>query len=444
MKLKLHCRRDYKLLILFLVFSLGIIKKDYGQQTKQVTGIVHSIQNGALPQVTVRNVTSGQTVTTDKKGAFSINANQGDSVSFSYVGYATQTVAVADQSSLDITLDTKEGDLNDVVVIGYGKQKVKDVTSSISTVNVGDATKRPVVNIMQELAGKASGVQVQQFNGAPGQDFQVLIRGFTSLSGNATPVYVVDGIVGYNIATLDVNNIASITILKDASATGIYGVAGSTNGVVQITTKKGVAGTPRIDADFSQSFQSVTKKLDVLNSTQLHDLQIDEYVNAGQASDTSGIRLPDNWQNINNNWQDLLFRTAPITKASVRVSGGGQSGNYALSVGYLNQQGILPTIGSKKYFLGITAEQSLNKWLTIGGRADYARQTTNNMPGGTQGTTGHGGGGSGSVTGAAVAFSPYAAEKDPITGFYAVDNSNGQAIPNPLAQLYGTSGCYNL
>src|SRR6185312_16408849 len=202
--------------------------------------------------------------------------------------------------------------------------------------------QRPVVNVMQELAGKAAGVQVQQSNGAPGQDFQVLIRGFNSLSGNATPVYVVDGIVGYNIATLDVNNIASITILKDASATGIYGVAGSANGVVQITTKKGVAGQARIDGDFSQSIQSVTKKLDVLNGVQLHQLQIDEFTNAGRASDTAGIRLPANWQNINNNWQNMLFRTAPITRASIRVSGGdSKGGNYALNLGYLNQQGIM-------------------------------------------------------------------------------------------------------
>ena len=118
---------------------------------------------------------------------------------------------------------------------------------------------------------------------------------------------------------------------------------------------------------------------------QLHDpgFKIDEYVNANQASDTSGIRLPSNWQNINHNWQDALFRTAPITKTSVRISGGGQGGNYALSLGYLNQDGIMPTIGSKKYYVGLTAEQSLNKWLTIGGRADYVRQITNNMPGGT-------------------------------------------------------------
>jgi TonB-dependent SusC/RagA subfamily outer membrane receptor len=249
----------------------------------------------------------------------------------------------------------------------------------------------------------------------------------------------VDGIVGYNIATLDVNNIASITILKDASATGIYGVAGSTNGVVEITTKKGVSGAPKIDADFAQGIQSVTKILPVLNGVQLHQLQVDEYTNAGEASDTSGIRLPANWQNVNNNWQKLLFRTAPLTKASVRISGGGQGGNYALSVGYLNQEGIMPTIFSKKYFIGLTAEQSLNKWFTIGGRADYVRQIVGNMPAGTQGTTGHGGGGSGAVTGAAVAYSPYEPEKDPTTGFFAVDNSNGQAIPNPLGQLYGTS-----
>ena len=429
-----------KKLFFFIFLLLSASNFLFAQEKLTVSGKVASDSSAPLSSVSVsiKGETGG--TTTDGNGAFTIRVNKGATLVFSIVGYESREIKIDKETTeLSITLSSRSTGLNDVVVIGYGTQKAKDVTSSISTVNMSDTRQRPVVNIMQALAGKAAGVQVQQFNGAPGQDFQVLVRGFTSLSGNANPVYVVDGIVGYNIATLDVNNIASISILKDASATGIYGVAGSANGVVQITTKKGLSGAPRIDADFSQSYQSVTKKLPVLSGVQLHELQIEEFTNAGHASDTAGIRLPDNWQNINNNWQKLLFRTAPITRASVRVSGGGQGGNYALSVGYLNQQGILPTIGSKKYFVGITTEQNLNKWLTIGGRADYVRQITHNMPGGTQGTTGHGGGGSGSVTGAAIAFSPYAAMKDPTTGFYAVDNSNGQAIPNPLAQLYGTS-----
>ena len=426
------------LFIFFLLLSASNFS--FAQEKTTVTGTVESDNNTPLSSVSVTIKGQAGGTTTASDGTFTIKVNKGETLIFSIVGYEERQIKIENGTTgLSVKLTSKSTGLNDVVVIGYGTQKVKDVTSSISTVNLSDERERPVVNIMQELAGKAAGVQVQQFNGAPGQDFQVLIRGFTSLSGNSTPVYVVDGIVGYNIATLDVNNIASITILKDASATGIYGVAGSANGVVEITTKKGTSGAAKIEGDFSQSVQSVTKKLSVLNGVQLHQLQIDEYVNAGEASDTSGIRLPANWQNINNNWQNLLFRTAPITKASVRVSGGGQGGNYALSVGYLNQEGIMPTIGSKKYFVGLTAEQNLNKWLTIGGRADYARQITNNMPSGTQGTTGHGGGGSGAVTGAAVAYSPYEPEKDPTTGFYAVDNSNGQAIPNPLGQLYGTT-----
>ena len=428
-----------KLLFFYLLF-LSASHFSFSQEKISVSGTVASDSSMPLSNVSINIKGQAGGITSGSDGAFSIQVNKGATLVFSMVGYEERQIKIEKETiGLSVHLTTKISSLNDVVVIGYGTQKAKDVTSSISTVNISDTRGRPVVNIMQELAGKAAGVQVQQFNGAPGQDFQVLVRGFTSLSGNANPVYVVDGIVGYNIATLDVNNIASISILKDASATGIYGVAGSANGVVQITTKKGLSGAPKIDVDFSQSYQSVTKKLPVLSGVQLHDLQIDEFVNAGRASDTAGIRLPSDWQNLNTNWQNLLFRTAPITKASVRVSGGGQGGNYALSVGYLNQQGILPTIGSKKYFVGLTAEQNLSKWLTIGGRADYVRQITNNMPGGTQGTTGHGGGGSGSVTGAAIAFSPYAALKDPTTGFYAVDNSNGQAIPNPLAQLYGTS-----
>jgi TonB-dependent starch-binding outer membrane protein SusC len=426
---------------LFLAFLLlSASKFSFAQEKITVSGTVASDSSKPLSSVSIsiKGQSGGTTSGTD--GTFTITVNKGATLIFSIVGYEERQIKIDKETTgLSVNLTSKSTALNDVVVIGYGTQRIKDVTSSISAVNLSDERERPIVNIMQELAGKAAGVQVQQFNGAPGQDFQVLIRGFTSLSGNATPVYVVDGIVGYNIATLDVNNIASITILKDASATGIYGVAGSTNGVVEITTKKGVAGTPRIDADFAQGIQSVTKILPVLNGVQLHQLQVDEYTNAGEASDTSGIRLPNNWQNINNNWQKLLFRTAPLTRASVRISGGSSSGNYALSVGYLNQNGIMPTIFSQKLFIGLTAEQSLNKWFTIGGRADYVRQTVGNMPAGTQGTTGHGGGGYGAVTGAAVAYSPYEPEKDPTTGYFAVDNSNGQAIPNPLGQLYGTS-----
>jgi TonB-dependent starch-binding outer membrane protein SusC len=426
------------LFLFFLLFSASNLL--FAQEKVNVSGTILSDSSMPLSSVSVSIKGQSGGTTSGSDGTFSIKVNKGATLIFSIIGYEEKQIKIDnDTAALSVKLTSKSTGLNDVVVIGYGTQKIKDVTSAISAVNLSDERERPIVNIMQELAGKAAGVQVQQFNGAPGQDFQVLIRGFTSLSGNATPVYVVDGIVGYNIATLDVNNIASITILKDASATGIYGVAGSTNGVVQITTKKGVSGAPKIDADFSQGYQTVTRKLPVLNGVQLHQLQIDEYVNANQASDTSGIRLPANWQNINHNWQDALFRTAPITKTSVRISGGGQGGNYALSLGYLNQDGIMPTIGSKKYYVGLTAEQSLNKWLTIGGRADYARQITHNMPGGTQGTTGHGGGGSGAVTGAAVAYSPYEPEKDPTTGYFAVDNSNGQAIPNPLGQLYGTT-----
>jgi TonB-dependent starch-binding outer membrane protein SusC len=424
----------------FFLLFLSASHFSFAQDKITVSGKVASDSSQPLSSVSISIKGQAGGTTSAADGTFTIKVNKGQTLVFSIVGYEERAIKVDQETTgLSVKLTSKSTGLNDVVVIGYGTQKAKDVTSSISAVNLSDERERPIVNIMQELAGKAAGVQVQQFNGAPGQDFQVLIRGFTSLSGNATPVYVVDGIVGYNIATLDVNNIASITILKDASATGIFGVAGSTNGVVEITTKKGVSGAPKIDADFAQGIQSVTKKLPVLSGVQLHQLQVDEYTNAGEASDTSGIRLPANWQNVNNNWQKLLFRTAPLTKASVRISGGGQGGNYAVSLGYLNQEGIMPTIGSKKYFAGVTAEQTLNKWLTIGGRADYVRQIVGNMPGGTQGTTGHGGGGSGAVTGAAVAYSPYEPEKDPATGFYAVDNSNGQAIPNPLGQLYGTS-----
>jgi len=246
--------------ILFLILSfLCASHLSFAQGKITVSGTVASdSSNAPLSNVSIKIKGKAGGTTSDANGVFTIKVDKGSTLVFSIVGYEDKEVRIESEATgLSIRLTAKISNLSDVVVIGYGTQKLKDVTSSISTVSLSDERQRPVVNIMQELAGKAAGVQVQQFNGAPGQDFQVLVRGFTSLSGNANPVYVVDGIVGYNIASLDVNNIASITILKDASATGIYGVAGSANGVVQITTKKGVSGAPRIDVDFSNSYQTV-------------------------------------------------------------------------------------------------------------------------------------------------------------------------------------------
>ena len=282
---------------------------------------------------------------TDENGQFMINVPEHSTLHFSFVGYEGKDVAIDGRTEINVTLLLSTTSLNDILFIGYGSQRRKDITSAISTISVSDISVRPMVSAAEAIAGKTPGIQILQPSGKPGSDFTVFVRGIASLTGNTQPIYVIDGVVSYDTHSLDPNTIQSISILKDASAAGIYGAAGSTNGVVLITTKRGVKGKSKIDVSTYTGSQEITKKIKLLNSHQLAALLTEEQVNSGNTT----FSIPDSLVTANdNNWQNLVYRKAPMTGVNTSFSGGGDKGTYYFGVGYVDQNGIAVTSNYKR------------------------------------------------------------------------------------------------
>jgi TonB-linked SusC/RagA family outer membrane protein len=386
---------------------------------------------GGKPLVGVSVTVNGSNkgVVTDEGGSFAITVPEKTVLRFSYVGYEPVDITVSVQKELSIILIQSAAALNDMIVIGYGTQRKKDITSAVSTVNVSDVKERPMVNVAEALAGKSPGTQVQQPSGKPGADLTVFVRGIASLTGNTQPLYVIDGVVSYDTHSIDPNTIESISILKDASAAGIYGAAGSTNGVVLITTKKGAKGKPRVELNMYTGTQEITKKLALLNSGQLATLLVEEERNAGNTSFT----VPDSLITANNNnWQDLVYRKAPMTGINAGFSGGSDKGSYYFGVGYVDQDGIALTSGYKRYSATLNLEQQMNGWLSIGTHISYNRTGYYDVPDNQRAKYG------GFVLGALTtpSFSSiYNTNGDGTYGYSAFS----QGLPNPLGDIYGTN-----
>jgi TonB-linked SusC/RagA family outer membrane protein len=355
-------------LTLFLVILLNCCGFAFAQ-SNAVSGIVKDDQGLALPGVTITVKGTTTAVVTDVTGKYKINVPGSGTLVFSFIGYETQEQPVNSRAEINISLVLSNKQLNEVVIVGYGSQKKKDITSAITTVSVKDVSSRPIVNTSEVLAGKAAGVQVFNASGAPGGgNFSVRIRGASSPNGTE-PLYVVDGVIVNNTQSIDPNNIESISVLKDASAAGIYGSLGATNGVVLITTKKGVKGQTKVEINMYSGKQQIIKKLAMLNADQYKDLISDEYTNAGQTVPA----YPGNFT-ANNNWQDLTYRTANQSGLNVGLSGGTDKGTFYLGLGAVNQDGIIYGTNFKRYSVNLSLEQKMKTWLTIGTNVAYNRQ----------------------------------------------------------------------
>jgi TonB-dependent starch-binding outer membrane protein SusC len=401
-----------------------VISRDAGERNNvQVQGTVTDANNEPVSGVSVREKGTTNGTTTNATGHFALTVADNATLEFSSVGYQTQEIAVSGQTTINVKLVQSTVNLNEVVVVGYGTQQRKDVTSAISSVSTKDISSRPIVNTSEVLAGKAAGVQVFQPSGKPGSDFSVRVRGIASVLGSSQPIYVVDGVVTYDTKSLDPNNIESINILKDASAAGIYGSAGATNGVVMITTKKGSKGKTRVEVNAYTGFQKIVKTLDMLNSQQYADLLIDEKRNAGDPNFTVDPAL----LTTNTDWQDEVYRTAPMTGVNVGFSGGSDKGTYYFSLGYLNQDGIVKHSNFVRYSVKLNLEQNMNKWLTIGTHINYNRTNSRDVPDNSRVNQG------GVVLGAL--------STPPVVKKYNADNTFGlnpfQAWENPLASIEG-------
>ncbi|MBP3538198.1 MAG: TonB-dependent receptor [Muribaculaceae bacterium] len=325
--------------------------------------------------VTVKGV-SGFGTTTDVDGNFSCKVKDGSTLVFSYVGYATKELKAAE--SMSVVLEEDNTNLEEVVVIGYGAVKRKDLTTAVSSIDEKALANRPIVSAAQAIQGKAAGVAVQQPTGAPGGGMTVRVRGTTSFNGSNEPLYVVDGVPVDNVNFLSPNDIENMQILKDASSAAIYGSRGA-NGVVLITTKQGKSSDARISLNIQGGFTNVAKKLDVLNTAQYKDLM----------DEIGLVKLPDGLTD-QTDWFDETYTTGNAQTYQLAVSQNSEKISYYLSGGYQRDRGILRSSFFQRYNFRANIEGKLRKWLTAKANIVYSDYTSNG--GGAMGTVGNRGG----------------------------------------------------
>lgn len=340
-------------LLICLPFSLA------QAQTVKVTGKVTDNLNE--PMIGVSIVEKGTTngCITDIDGNYTLNVNQGATIIFSYIGYVTQEKqAVA--GVMNIVLKEDSETLDEVVVVGYGVQKKSSVTGAISQVKAEDMQNRTISDASQALQGKTAGVQLITTSAAPGSSPTVRVRGYSS-NAASSPLYVVDGVRMSSIAGIDPNDIASMEVLKDAASAAIYG-AEAGNGVILISTKKGKAGQGKITYDFQLSTQSIARMPKLLNAEEYVD-----YMSESSAFDPNFIKA--NWDGkTSTDWLDIAFENSLMMKHNLAFAGGGEQGNYYLSLTYLDNDGIVKGKDDvyQRMTATINAEYNIKPWLKVG------------------------------------------------------------------------------
>lgn len=346
----------------FQVFDDGLVvivsdKNKESLKQASVKGKVTDVSGVPLAGVALQIKGSTSRSTTNVNGDFEINAAPNAVLVFSYLGFINKEVAVGNNLILNVTLEEDRKELNQVVVVGYGAQKKRDLLSSVSSISGTEIENIPVSTPQSLIQGRASGVQVVQNSGAPGSAVTVRIRGTTSINAGNDPLYIVDGVpvesgslTGYNgrggtppsaLSAINADDIESMEVLKDAGALAIYG-SRAANGVVLITTKRGKKGATQYSLNYYTGLQQDNKnrRIKVLNSTQSLELIQEQRANAG--IDLYGFILPDTLGNLaNTDWQDAIFRTAPISNYELAVRGGENKLRFALSGGYFDQQGVI-------------------------------------------------------------------------------------------------------
>ena len=377
------------LLAMFLFCALGV----KAQNGSQVTGKVIDAM-GELPGVSivVKGTTNG--TTTDLEGNFTLsNVQSSDILQFSFIGYKTQEIKVGNQKTFNITMSEDAQALQEVVVVavGYGDVKKGDLTGAIGSANMKDLVKTPVSNISESLGGRIAGVQVSSGDGGLGDNYSITIRGAGSLTGSTAPLYVIDGFPQETsgLGNLSPNDIESIDILKDASATAIYGARGA-NGVVIVTTKKGKEGKPTLTYTGSMTVGSVKNTPAVMNGYEFVQLQQEIM---GDGEEFAKAYLTDLYPTLEDyrhaqsfDWQDYIYRTAVTHSHHVGLTGGNEDLKYNASLSYNDQQGVIINSGLKKYQGRFSMTQNITKKLKVDMSANYS-STVQDGPTPSTGTT---------------------------------------------------------
>ncbi len=332
------------------------------QQLKTVSGKITDSSGLPLPGVTIVVKGTTQGTVSDAVGNYSLTNTPEDAILvFSFVGMKKQEIAVAGKSVINVTMAEDAIGLEEVMAIGYGTMKKSDLTGSVSSVKNEIITALPSTAVTSALQGRVAGVQIQQNTGSPGSSLQVRIRGTNSIRGSNEPLWIIDGFPG-DQNMLNTSDIESIEVLKDASATAIYGSRGA-NGVVIVTTKRGKAGATRIEYTGSYSVQTLRKKLDLMNATEYA-----QFWNMQQVNDWG----TEYWsqQEVNNlgegtDWQDLVFQSAPIHDHSLSVRGGNEKTQFSIGGSYFDQKGIVKNSEYSKITLRASLNHEISKKFSI-------------------------------------------------------------------------------
>ncbi|WP_184545524.1 SusC/RagA family TonB-linked outer membrane protein [Mucilaginibacter sp. FT3.2] len=335
-----------------------------------VTGTVKD-KDGPIIGATVTEKGIRNTTTTDVTGKFKLTLKGKSNVLVvSYIGYKSQEVSTG-AGEVAVVLQEDLNKLNEVVVVGYGSVKKGDLTGSVSSIKSDDLTLGgTTTNIGQAIQGKAAGVQVQQSSFAPGSGINITVRGGNSINTSTAPLYVIDGFISDNGNQVNPNDIEDIQVLKDASATAIYGARGG-NGVVLITTKKGKNGKVSLDADISGGTQYLTYKPSLLTGQQYTDIQ-----NATALEDARPQPYPTSFQVANTNWLKLATQNATVQNRSVSISSGDQNSKIYASGNYIKQLGVLEHTGFERYTARIGTEKNMNDNLKLSGNFYGASSTS--------------------------------------------------------------------
>lgn len=353
------------LLFLLCLFPLGISAQSI------VKGIVNDESGDPVIGATIRVVGTKEGAITDFNGNFQISAAPNAKLNVTYVGYIPQTVNVGERKNINITLKEDASTLNDVVVIGYGTAKRSDISGSIASVDTRSMMKKSPINIADGLKGAAPGVIVTTQDGAPNAMARVRVRGVGTIGNESEPLYVVDGVqVGTNVNFLNPQDIESIEVLKDASATAIYGARGA-NGIIMITTKHGSKGALHVDVNAGWSVQTLASTLNTLDA--------DTYAKAirlARQGDGTNVAMPifsDKYdgQRKTIDWQKEMTRSALRQNYSVNISGGTEKFQSSFSAGYLDNEGVVVNTNYRRMNLRGTMKAQVNDYLEVGGDINF-------------------------------------------------------------------------
>jgi TonB-dependent starch-binding outer membrane protein SusC len=416
---------------------------DYPANTAiQVSGNVLDENSQSLPGVNVLEKGTTNGTSTDQDGRFTITVTDESAVIVvSFIGYTTQEIVAGKQTELTVTLKPDIKSLEEVVVVGYGTQKKGDLTGSVSKVKEGEIKAIPVVALDRAMQGRAAGVLVTANSARPGGGSTIRIRGTGSVNAGNEPLYVIDGYPTGDLNSINPNDIESLEILKDASATAIYGSRGS-NGVVIVTTKRGTTDQSAIDFDSYYGVQTVRYKIPLLNSQDYARFVNEARINGGGSAYFDGSAtdrpLPENITQ-NTDWQDEVLRQAPIQSYQLSLSGGENKTRYAISSSYFDQQGIVLNSYFKRYTLRANLDREVSAKLKVGLSMQGAYTTSNSARTETDGGANSG------VTNAALNFAPHFQVYNPDGSYNRYQGVlNGNLVDNPVGLAKEITNQFNV